>query len=95
MTALPTDLIHSGNLTVNEINRSAGFLINSFDLPGIGIFMGISARFSAYFSILLPGALAGIVPHTFTFIYLVTDLFMERQNESRWFLATRGKYIRS
>nr|MDQ6121452.1 hypothetical protein [Klebsiella pneumoniae subsp. pneumoniae] len=74
MTALPTDLIHSGNLTVNEINRSAGFLINSFDLPGIGIFMGISARFLRIFRFALPGALAGIAFHTFTFIYLVTDL---------------------
>jgi hypothetical protein len=62
LTALPTDLIHSGNLTVNEINR-AGFLINSFDLPGIGIFMHRARRIfpagrvsrSAHFYIYLSG----------------------------------------
>ncbi|RRF57156.1 hypothetical protein EAO14_00045 [Klebsiella pneumoniae] len=64
MTALPTDLIHSGNLTVNEINRSAGFLINSFDLPGIGIFMGISARFLRIFDLHCRGTGGYRVPHT-------------------------------
>ncbi|EPK6544661.1 MULTISPECIES: hypothetical protein [Klebsiella pneumoniae complex] len=70
MTALPTDLIHSGNLTVNEINRSAGFLINSFDLPGIGIFMGISDRFLRIFRFALPGALAGIAFRTLLHLFI-------------------------
>ncbi|HBY6154136.1 TPA: hypothetical protein MHL25_23110 [Klebsiella pneumoniae] len=65
MTVLPTDLIHSGNLTVNEINRSAGFLINSFDLPGIGIFMGISARFLRIFRFALPGIAFRTLLHLF------------------------------
>ncbi|AVO98223.1 TPA: hypothetical protein MIH26_26595 [Klebsiella pneumoniae] len=70
MTALPTDLIHSGNLTVNEINRSAGFLINSFDLPGIGIFMGISARFLRIVRFALPEALAGIAFRTLLHLFI-------------------------
>jgi hypothetical protein len=68
LTALPTDLIHSGN-PVNEINRSAGFLINSFDLPGIGIFMGISARLRI-FRFALPGALAGIAFRTLLHLFI-------------------------
>ena len=36
-----SDLVHSSNITAGEINKSVGFLIHTFDLPGIlvGILM--------------------------------------------------------
>ncbi|MGV8927084.1 MAG: hypothetical protein ACOH2G_15585 [Ewingella sp.] len=58
------DLIHTGKLLPSEVNRAAGFLVNSFDLPGIGIFLGISARFPRIFRYAAPGALAGILLRT-------------------------------
>jgi hypothetical protein len=69
LTALPTDLIHSGNLTVNEINRSAGFLINSFDLRAL-VYSCISARFLRIFRFALPEALAGIAFRTLLHLFI-------------------------
>lgn len=56
-----TDLIHQGNISAIQINTSAGFLINTFDLPGIGIFLGLSYRFVRLFKYAIPGILLGIL----------------------------------
>ncbi|MGC1021266.1 nucleoside recognition domain-containing protein [Pantoea agglomerans] len=56
-----TEIIHKGLMTPQQINASAGFLIQTFDLPGIGIFLGIASRFVRLFRYALPGALIGIV----------------------------------
>lgn len=56
-----TDIIHKGLMTPQQINASAGFLIQTFDLPGIGIFLGIGSRFVRLFRYALPGALIGIL----------------------------------
>lgn len=59
-----SDLIYQGKITANQINTSAGFLIHAFDLPGIGIFLGISHRFTRLFIYAAPGALFGILIRT-------------------------------
>lgn len=56
-----TEIIHKGLMTPQQINASAGFLIQTFDLPGIGIFLGIASRFVRLFRYALPGALIGIL----------------------------------
>jgi hypothetical protein len=44
----------------HNINASAGLLIQTFDLPGIGIFLGLSSRFPRLFRFAVPGILLGI-----------------------------------
>jgi hypothetical protein len=36
------------------MNASAGFLIQTFDLPGIGIYLGIASRFVRLFAMSSP-----------------------------------------
>ncbi|HCA9587356.1 TPA: hypothetical protein MYK46_000524 [Klebsiella pneumoniae] len=43
---------------------SAGLLIQTFDLPGIGIFLGISSRFVRLFRFVAPAAIVGILLRT-------------------------------
>ncbi len=42
----------------------AGLLIQTFDLPGIGIFLGISSRFVRLFRFVAPAAIVGILLRT-------------------------------
>ncbi|WP_336293207.1 nucleoside recognition domain-containing protein [Cronobacter dublinensis] len=56
-----TDILHKGLMTPLQVNASAGFMIQTFDLPGIGIFLGIASRFVRLFRYAIPGALAGIL----------------------------------
>ena len=44
--------------------RPAGLLIQTFDLPGIGIFLGISSRFVRLFRFVVPAAIVGILLRT-------------------------------
>ena len=59
-----SDLVHSSNITAGDINKSVGFLIHTFDLPGIGIFLGMCTRIIAVFKYALPGILVGILMRT-------------------------------
>ncbi len=59
-----SDLMNQGKITASQINTSAGFLIHAFDLPGIGIFLGISHRFIRLFKYAAQGALFGILIRT-------------------------------
>ncbi|WP_027713041.1 nucleoside recognition domain-containing protein [Dickeya chrysanthemi] len=59
-----SDLIQQGKMSVSQINASAGLLIQTFDLPGIGIFLGVGSRFTRLFRYAALGALFGIVVRT-------------------------------
>ncbi len=59
-----SDLLQKGLLTPQQLNASAGFLIQTLDLPGIGIFLGIASRFVRLFRYALPGAIIGILLRT-------------------------------
>ncbi|AVF37608.1 nucleoside recognition domain-containing protein [Rahnella sikkimica] len=56
-----SDLIHRGLFSPQQVNASSGFLIQTLDLPGIGIFLGIASRFVRLFRYALPGAIIGIL----------------------------------
>lgn len=56
-----TEILHKGLMTSQQVNASAGFMIQTFDLPGIGIFLGIASRFVRLFRYAIPGALVGIL----------------------------------
>ena len=49
---------------MDQVNASAGLLIQTFDLPGIGIFLGISSRFVRLFRFVAPAAIVGILLRT-------------------------------
>ncbi|HGU5168641.1 TPA: nucleoside recognition domain-containing protein [Klebsiella pneumoniae] len=59
-----SELIQQGKVTVDQVNASAGLLIQTFDLPGIGIFLGISSRFVRLFRFVAPAAIVGILLRT-------------------------------
>ncbi|WP_227135900.1 nucleoside recognition domain-containing protein [Kosakonia radicincitans] len=59
-----SEMAQHGQLTAQQINASAGFLVQTLDLPGIGIFLGIASRFVRLFRFVLPGAIVGILVRT-------------------------------
>lgn len=59
-----SELIQQGKVTVDQVNASAGLMIQTFDLPGIGIFLGISSRFVRLFRFVAPAAIVGILLRT-------------------------------
>ena len=59
-----SELVQQGKATVSQINASAGLLVQTFDLPGIGIFLGVSSRFVRLFRFAAIGAIAGIAIRT-------------------------------
>lgn len=59
-----SELAQQGKVTLSQINASAGLLIQTFDLPGIGIFLGVSSRFVRLFLFVAPAALIGIALRT-------------------------------
>ncbi|MEL0553709.1 MULTISPECIES: nucleoside recognition domain-containing protein [Raoultella] len=59
-----SELIQQGKVSVSQLNASAGLLVQSFDLPGIGIYLGISSRFVRLFRFAAPGAIVGILVRT-------------------------------
>lgn len=66
-----SDFLRKGLVTPEQVNASAGFLIQTFDLPGIGIFLGIASRFVRLFRYVIPGTIIGIavrsIIHTLMF----------------------------
>ncbi len=44
-----SELVQQGKVTISQLNASAGLFIQTFDLPGIGIFLGVSSRFVRLF----------------------------------------------
>lgn len=69
-----SDLIRQGVIDTNQINTSAGFLIHAFDLPGIGIFLGISPRFLRVFKIAAFGAMFGIFIRSFFHLIIFNNV---------------------
>ncbi|MEF3102619.1 nucleoside recognition family protein [Raoultella terrigena] len=65
-----SELLQQGKVTVSQINASAGLLIQTFDLPGIGIFLGVSSRFVRLFRFVAPGAMVGIAVRTLMHVSL-------------------------
>ena len=59
-----SELVQQGKVTISQINASAGLLVQTFDLPGIGIFLGVSSRFVRLFRFAAAGAIAGIAIRT-------------------------------
>nr|WP_318383781.1 nucleoside recognition domain-containing protein [uncultured Enterobacter sp.] len=59
-----SELVQKGVISVQQINASAGFMIQTLDLPGLGIFLGLSPRFARLFRFALPGALVGVFLRT-------------------------------
>ena len=55
-----SELLRKGLVTPEQMNASAGFLIQTFDLPGIGIYLGIASRFVRLFRYVIPGVIVGI-----------------------------------
>lgn len=53
-------LVEKGLYSAHNINASAGLLIQTFDLPGIGIYLGLSSRFPRLLRFALPGIFLGI-----------------------------------
>ncbi len=49
-----SELIQQGKVTVDQVNASAGLLIQTFDLPGIGIFLASAHGLSACSASWLP-----------------------------------------
>jgi len=59
-----SDLLHQGSMTAQQVNASVGFMVQTLDLPGLGIYLGIASRFVRLFRFALPGALLGILLRT-------------------------------
>ncbi len=59
-----SELLSKGLVTPQQVNASAGFLIQTFDLPGVGIYLGIASRFVRLFRYVIPGAIVGIAVRT-------------------------------
>lgn len=56
-----SELLKHGAISSQQINASAGFMIQTLDLPGVGILLGISGKFVRLFRFALPGAVLGIL----------------------------------
>lgn len=67
---IASDLVQQGNMTITQINISTGFLVNTFDLPGIGIFLGLSYRFVSLFKYAILGILLGIAVRTLLHFFI-------------------------
>lgn len=65
-----SELLRKGLVTPEQVNASAGFLIQTFDLPGIGIFLGIASRFVRLFRFVIPGAIIGIAVRSIIHAFL-------------------------
>lgn len=55
-----SELVQQGKATVSQINASAGLLVQTFVLPGIGIFLGVSSLLRTPVRFAAIGAIAGI-----------------------------------
>lgn len=55
-----TELLKNGQMSVETLNASAGWLLQTFDLPGVGIMLGAGFRVARIAHFAIPGALLGI-----------------------------------
>lgn len=64
------EMIRHGTATAEMINRSAGFLLNPFDLPGVAILISASARVAGVWRTAALGACVGIALRTVAHLLL-------------------------
>ncbi|MFP8652073.1 nucleoside recognition domain-containing protein [Klebsiella sp. DR_160cip] len=55
-----TELLKNCHMSVETLNASAGWLLQTFDLPGVGIMLGAGFRVARIAHFAIPGALLGI-----------------------------------
>ena len=55
-----TELLKNGHMSVETLNASAGWLLQTFDLPGVGIMLSAGFRVARIAHFAIPGALLGI-----------------------------------
>lgn len=55
-----SEMLQSGKMSVAQLNASAGLLIQTFDIAGIGIFLTVSHRFVRLMRYAIPGIVVGI-----------------------------------
>ena len=65
-----TDLINDKIASPADLNRTAGFFINTFDLGGLAIYLGLSSRIYRLTFYIIAGTIAGIVFRTFAHMIL-------------------------
>ncbi len=68
-----SELLRKGLVTPEQMNASAGFLIQTFDLPGIGIYLGIASRFVRLFRYVIPGVIVGIAVRSIITTCCISD----------------------
>lgn len=61
MMGVTIDLLNQGAMTVNDLNRIAGFIINPFDVAGIAILLAAGKRVASIAKAAMLGALVGIL----------------------------------
>lgn len=60
MLGVSLQLIQEGTLTIDEINRLAGFIINPLDLVGVALFASAGAKTASVIKPAIAGALCGV-----------------------------------
>ncbi len=64
MLGVVAEMLHQGQLTVQTLNQSAGFLINPFDLPGVAVLLSAGRRVAGVWKPAALGAGIGILLRT-------------------------------
>lgn len=65
-----TDLISNKIASPDDLNRTAGFFINTLDLGGLAIYLGLSSRIYRLTFYIIAGTITGIVFRTFAHLIL-------------------------
>ena len=60
MLGVSLQLMQEGTLTIDEINRLAGFIINPLDLVGVALFVSAGAKTASVIRPAIAGALCGV-----------------------------------
>lgn len=65
-----TDLINNKIASPDDLNKTAGFFINTFDLGGLAIYLGLSSRIYRLTLYIIAGTISGIIFRTFAHLIL-------------------------
>lgn len=64
MMGIVSEQLHNGVITINEFNRVSGFLIHTFDLPGVAILISAGARVAGVLRLTIAGVIVAIAVRT-------------------------------